>query len=144
MKTEEELIWESYMDSREPLDDEIIDEVGYYFYKDNTPIEDIAEEFDLSINQVKSALKQYQIKNQPSQDDYIDPIVRKERLDKDHFRDSIAIDKKKRSDEIDFDKYGKDWEEQKILGKANVTDVKPKKDRPRDWLQRRKPKGEIK
>mgnify|MGYP005854965499 CR=1 FL=1 len=66
MKTEEELIWESYTQSKiikESLDADTIGEIGFYF-QDGASVDEIAEEFDIDRSQVKEAIKIYQAKRE--------------------------------------------------------------------------------
>ena len=61
-KTEEELIWENYTQSKtikESLDPDMIDDIGFYF-QDGASVEEIADEFDLEISDIRKAIKIYQ------------------------------------------------------------------------------------
>jgi hypothetical protein len=138
MKTEEELIWEAYNNKqliKENYDEELAGELWVY-YKDGNSISELADEFDLDAGRVKEMIKQYAMSLKP------DPIKKQFGLDKRHEEGDISIDPNKRSDSIDYD-YNPDYEENATKGRSQVTDVAPKKNRPRFGLTRRNKAGEV-
>lgn len=140
IKTEEELIWESYSNKQvikenDGYDEELAGELWTY-YKDGNSISEMAEEFDLDAGDVKEMVKRYAESLKP------DPVKKQFGLDKRHDKEDISIDPNKRSDSIDYD-FNPDYEEDAIKGKSQVTDVAAKKNRPRYGLTRRDRAGEV-
>lgn len=148
-KTEEELIWESYISKNkkivgeshgnipsEQYDHEIAGDF-YFYHKDGQSIAEIAEEFDMEASEVKEWIKHYveSFKNGDEKGNF--------GLDRRHERDSISIDPDRRSDSIDYE-FNPEYEENPVRGKSSVTDVPEKKRRPRSGLNRKRGYGEIK
>lgn len=99
MKSEEELIWESYVNPiKESIDDELIDDIIYY-HNDGARIDEIADHFDMDEIEVKSIINKYN-KSSDSDDSY---LKNKYKLDKRHSEYHIGIDSNKRSDSVDYD-----------------------------------------
>jgi uncharacterized protein (DUF433 family) len=113
-KTEEELIWEAYYNKskiiKESSDDEEIDEetigdIIYYYTKGGASIEDIADEYDMEIDEVEEIIRNHKEKRDDSDiiDDFkINP--------KKHHDRGIGIDQSQRSDTTDREESGYEWE----------------------------------
>lgn len=105
-KTEEELIWEAYRFKlvREFGDIEDI----IYYYNDGASIGDIAEEYDMDIDVVKSIIQNYK-KSEKSIDD--SDIIDTFKINtKKHHDRAMGIDASQRSDTTDREESGYDWE----------------------------------
>lgn len=138
IKTEEELIWEAYNNKqliKESYDEELAGEF-YFYHKDGQSIAEIADEFEMDAAEVKEWIKNYVA----SMKGYISK--KQFGLDKRHEEGDISIDPNKRSDSIDYE-FNPDYEEDATKGRSQVTDVAPKRNRPRFGLTRRDRAGEV-
>lgn len=126
--SESENIWRLYTESKiikesfnpDEITDDVIDDIWTY-YRDRTPIDEISEEFDISEEGIRYAIR----------------IAKRKYADDENQTDnSISIDPKKRSDQVDGSDRSQ-WKTRGHWGRAEVTDVAPQKKRTDYGLSKR-------